>query len=359
MKDFRFIRILKAPTQQLLEILNNNIIGTPGLGMLYQHLGVLNKIYKIEDPYFVNLERNNEIVGTGCFCSRTTINSGVPIPTFYIRYFSFKEKYRRKKINRKEATGTSNLRNEIRLVLSGQGLDKQSDDKFFQYAYVDPRNIRSLLLCNEFGFQPVRQYATIIFNRIVPDARKANRVKEALPEEREVIKNFLLYFYKEYTMFSFENLLNGRKYYTIKDQNGKIVAGVQVNPDLWNVIELPGLIGKLILNSFTYLPFLNRLFNKKYRFITLDGIFFLKGYEKTLEELFEGLLSMYKVNSAITLVDPETLLYKELKSMKLGLVDKLNKEVRGNVICNFLNFDDKEKEVFKANPAYISGIDVT
>ena len=160
-------------------------------------------------------------------------------------------------------------------------------------------------------------------------------------------------------MFSWENLFRTRAYYTIKDQQGQIVGGAQVNPDLWKIISLPGITGKIILNTFTHLPYLNRLFNKKYQFITIEGIYYKPGTEQYLEILFESLLSMYRVNSAIIPVDADSTLYKTLKSIKLGWVDKLNKEVRGNIICKFIGFTEQEKKQFRENPAYISGIDVT
>ena len=355
--DFKFFNIIKSPTQELLKILNNNIIGTPGHGMLYQHLGVHNKIDKIADPYYVNLVRNHKIIGTCCFCSRTTNNAGSNFSSFYIRYFSFKDLYRRKHIIEKTVSRNSSIREEIKTVLTGQGLGKDTKEKFFFYAYVDPRNLRSLLLCNEFGFETVRQYTSIIFNRINPKENKA--VVSVSPDEESRVKSLLIDFYKTFNMFSFENLFNGREYYTIKDQSGTIVAGVQVNPDLWSIHSLHGLSGKVILNTFSKIPYLDRLFNKNYRFITLEGIYYAKGFENYLEILFESLLAKYKVNSAIICLDSETSLYRTLKSLKLGMVDKLSKEVKGNVICKFINFDEKDKNLFKSNPAYISGIDVT
>ncbi|HVD99553.1 MAG TPA: hypothetical protein VNB90_15195 [Cytophagaceae bacterium] len=354
---FKFLKIIKSPTKELLEILNNNIIGTPGHGMLYQHLGVENKINKIANPYYVNLERNNKIIGTCCFCSRITSNRKRKISSFYIRYFSFKDLYRRKHTSEKVVSGNSVLREEIKSILTGQDLGKDMNEIFFFYAYVDPRNLRSLLLCNEFGFETVRQYTSIIFNRINPKVNQA--VQLVSPNEENTIKELLADFYKEYNMFSFENLFNGRPYYTIKDESGKIVAGVQLNPDLWKIHSLHGLSGKIILNTFSHIPILDRFFNKNYRFIALEGIYYIPGYEKHLETLFESLLAEYKVNSAIICLDADSSLYKTIKSLKLGMVDKLNKEVKGNVICKFVKFDEDDKKIFKSNPAYISGIDVT
>ncbi len=355
--NFKFFKIINSPTNELLEILNNNIIGTPRYGMLYQHLGVHNKIDKIADPYYINLVRNNKIIGTCCFCSRTTSNSGKNLSSFYIRYFSFKDLYRRKYISEKIVSGNSIIRKEIKSVLSGQGLGKDINEKFFFYAYVDPRNVRSLLLCNEFGFETVRQYTSIIFNRINPKENKD--VLLVSLEQEDKVKEILADFYKEFNMFSFENLFNGRQYYTIKDKLGKVVVGVQVNPDLWKIHSLHGLSGKIILNTFSRIPYLDRLFNKNYRFIALEGIYYVKGFESSLEILFESLLAKYKVNSAIICLDADTALYKTLKLLNLGMVDKLSKEVKGNVICKFINFEQQDEVFFKSNPAYISGIDVT
>lgn len=100
--DFRYLTISRSPTPELLEILNNNIIGTPGQGMLYQHLQVNSKIELIADPYYVNLTRGGRIAGTCCFCRRDTINNGKKIRAFYVRYFSFKDAFRRKSIKEKK-----------------------------------------------------------------------------------------------------------------------------------------------------------------------------------------------------------------------------------------------------------------
>jgi hypothetical protein len=354
-----FLKILVSPNKEILDLLNNNIIGTPGQSMLYQHLGIKNKIHQIADPYYACLMKNDRVVGTACFCRRPTANTGGGSHSYYIRYFSFKEIFRRRSFRaRPLPLRQSNLRVEINLVLGGYGLNVPVKEKFFHYAYVDPRNVRSLALCNEFGFETVREYATVVFNRINP--KRSPALVTAVPKEEEHhIGELIRAFYKDYTMFSDENLLRGRKYYVLKDHHGKILAGAQVNPERWKILALPGLRGKFILQTFTYLPFLRKLFNKDFKFITLDGIYYAAGFEKTLEILIEGLLAKHGVNSAIMVVDAGSKQYHDLKSLDLGLVNKLSPEVRGNVICRFSNFSSEEKKLFRIRPAYISGIDVT
>ena len=352
---FRYLTIIRSPTDQLLEILNNNIIGTPGQGMLYQHLGVNQKINQIENPYFVNLVRAGQIAGTCCFCSRETLNNGQNIRAFYVRYFSFINSFRRKSIKEKAKGGNSGLRKEIESLLSGEGLNVNPGEKFFHYAYVDPRNERSALLCAEFGFEPIRQYTSIIFSRLSPKVSK-DRIVEATSNES--VNELLKTFYHGFNTLSFENL-SAKKYYFIEDNKGQVVAGVHANPDQWKIHSLPGFMSNIMLRVFTTIPILNRLLSEKFRFITFEGIYLVPGNEKYLERLFETLFVKYNVNSAICIVDPGSKLYTTLKSLRLGLMSKLNKEVRGNVICRFVNFSQEEKNTFKTNPVYISGIDAT
>ena len=355
---YRFFFILTAPTKALAELLNSNVIGTPGKSMLYQHLEVEKKLDKIANPIYVNLVKGDNILGTCCFCNRETSNSGKRMSSFYLRYFTFKQKYRsshKKTVHR--ASAGSELRNEINRLLSGEGLAKRVDDRFFHYAYVDPENSRSLALCNEFGFKPVRKFSTVIFNRLHP---KNNVAVEQLADSAIAdMQERLTSFYKNYTMFSFENLFNRGDYFIIRDEKKNIIAGVQANPDRWKIIELPGISGKFILNLFSALPYLNRVIKKEYDFITLEGLYLMPGNEKSLAVLLESILAVYGRNSAMLWLDNDSALYKAVKSIDLGLVAQIKREVTAHVICKFVNVSKEDQSFFAANPAYISGTDLT
>ena len=353
--NFRYLTITKSPDAELLEVLNNNIIGTPGQGMLYQHLQVNQKINLIQDPYFVNLVRAEKIVGTCCFCCRETLNSGKKIKSFYVRYFSFRDAFRRKSIPEKTGSRRSALRREVETLLTGQGLEVSQGEKFFHYAYVDPRNKRSAVLCEEFGFERVREYTTVMFSRLNPKADSSLRIIETPAES---VMELLKTHYEDFNMLSFENL-RYKKYYFIENDNGQRVAGVLVNPDQWKIHSLPGFFMNVLLKIFTRIPVLNKLLNENFRFLTFEGVYVLPGHEKYLEKLFESLLARYKVNTAICIVDAESKIYSSLKSLRLGLMSRLNKEVKGYVICRFQNFTEEERSIFKSHPAFISGIDAT
>ncbi|HYC84853.1 MAG TPA: hypothetical protein VEB86_06510, partial [Chryseosolibacter sp.] len=215
---FQYLEILNTPSDQLLEVLNHNIIGTPGHGMLYQHLGVNDKIYRIENPLYVNLKHAGTIVGTCCFCKRTTHNSSLgDLSSYYVRYFSFRHQYRRKAPRKATTTRRSLLREEIRSVIDGPALGSPPGEKFFHYACVDPRNVRSVALCQEFGFQTVRDYATLVFSRMNP--KPGDCVVERVEQgEEDIVRSRLTYYYRDYNMVSTENLFNGRDYWVVKNK---------------------------------------------------------------------------------------------------------------------------------------------
>jgi hypothetical protein len=267
-----------------------------------------------------------------------------------------KENFRSKAMGQKTSERKSLIRNEIHSILKGNGL-QPSIQKWYHYAYVDLKNLRSVRFCKEFGFESVRSYTSLIFNRIYP--KQYEQISLLKKEEEVGMKLLLQEFYKSYNMFTFENLFNGRKYYVIRDLNGKVLAGVQVNPDYWKIHQLPGIAGKLLLSTFSSFPYLKNIIRKNYNFLAVDGIYFSEGNEKYLEQLFEGLLSMYELNNAILCLDAQSDLYSSLKKLNLGLVNKINKKSSGNVIMRFVNCSKEESLYFRQYPVYISGIDVT
>ena len=88
--DFKFLSILKSPNQELLTILENNVIGTPGKGMLYQHSEVKLKMGKIANPFFVNLRKNDHILGLAVFAKGIQLTAASRIALFMCVTFRLK-----------------------------------------------------------------------------------------------------------------------------------------------------------------------------------------------------------------------------------------------------------------------------
>lgn len=351
--NFTYIKVQRHASPEIEALLKDNVIGTPGLSMLYQHLGVEQKLYSIDKPHFITIRRKDSLIATCCFCERSfqgTIG-------FYVRYFAFTKGFRIKGVPQlKGNVKTSGIREEIKSLLSGTALLPPEQTSFFQYAYVDPRNPRSANVCEEFGFMPIRKYTTRLFSRIFLRDHPTLHVKQ-IPSSSERIQHLLTSFYREYNHFSVENL--NKTYYYVEDDGGEIIAGVQVNPDAWRVLTLSGNYGKALLEVFDRLPLLSRLLSKNFKFLAIEGMYCKPGKEPVFEKLLETLLYQHQVHTAIMVVDTDSSLYTLTQQLKLGLLAKISPEVHGHVIARYQGLSETFIQQQKSTPSYISVHDLS
>lgn len=352
------LRITTAVNDDITALLAESIIGTPGRGMLYQHKSIDERLRHIKAPFFVELRTNSGLVATCCFCYRETVNSGKTNQSFYIRYFSFKENYRAKPSSQPRPR-FGRLREEIKNLLDGEQFESLTAKKSFNYAYVDPRNTRSVLLCNEFGFREVRRFTTFIFSRLKPKVATAITVCKITAEEVSEVKNLLLNKYSNYNMVSIDELFARDSYYVAKDDKGKILAGAHVSATHWRIFKMHNRANTVLVSLLSHVPLLNRLVNKEFRFLTVDGLYFIEGHEHYTEALFSSLLRKYNHYNAFIPADNDSSLFSHLEKLDLGLVSKISKQVSTSVICKFNNFSSDEIQQFKQYPAYVSALDVT
>lgn len=352
------LQVRTEVNDEIKELLSESVIGTPGSGMLYQHKSVEKRISQIKIPFFVELRTKFSLVGTCCFCFRETINRGKTNQSFYVRYFSFKDSYRSKRTPQSRIR-SGKLREEIKTLLSGEQFHALSADKYFHYAYVDPRNARSALLCKEFGFQEVRVFGTFIFSRLKPKTTRSISIDKAGVEEVPEIKRMLLNRYSDFNMVSVDDLLSTGSYYIARDSKGVVVAGAKVSPTHWRIFRMHNITNTILLSVLSYVPLLNRLVNKDFRFLTVDGLYFIEGYEQYTEAFLSALLRKYNHYNALIPADRDSTLLNHLEKLDLGMVSKMSKQVSTSVICRFTNFSPEEVKQFKQHPAYVSALDIT
>ena len=354
-----YLSISKHCSQETLKILNHNVIGTPGKSMLYRHLDVDNKIAHIKDKSFVEVRLKSSIVGTCCFCSRVISNVSSEIQSSYIRYFSFLEGFRTASDQRSGSRPSkkSQLRKEVHDFLDNNNSSEATEEKHLFYAYLDPDNERSARLCHEFGFEKVREFTAIVFSRFYPKARVI--AENISTSETKAIEKLLSAFYSKYNFFHFENTFYQNNYFVVKDLDGTILAGVHAHEEKWEILNMPGLSGKFIQHIIPKMPVLNRLFNKEFKFLSVEGVYYKNGHEKTLEYLIESLLHKFNLNKAMLFADIGSELFQDLKSLDLGLLDKVNNEVNASVIVKSNYLSAKEKKELSEYPAYISTFDLT
>lgn len=315
--------------------------------MVYQHLKTGEKLRHIPHPYFVSLVRNKKALATCCFCRRESDGHTM----FYARYFSFHEGLRKRRDKQLGRAGRNSLvREEIHQLLSGMYFGASEDNIF--YAYLDSNNERSRRLTEEFGFRRVRSFASLVFSRWRPKASPhVHRLSEG---EWMVFKTELLRFYSDHTFVTTENLFYRGNYFALRE-NGEIVAGIQANPEEWKIYEMPGFSGKVLMNIFPRFKFLKRIFSAHYHFVSIEGIYFRKGYESKLEPLINHVLNAFGVHSAVLCLDVSSAIYHEINKLDLGLMSRLRKEKLMDIVIK----ENGGQYIDLAKPAYISCFDVT
>ena len=347
---FNFINIDQKPNEQIIDILESDPVGTPGKSIVYYHKNVEDNIENLPDPYFINLYLRKHLLGTVCFSRREVIEQGTTYSAYYIRYFYFREKFRSAGSEIQHKSGKkSALRSEIIRLLEGEGLP--SDYPALFYAYVDPGNIRSTRQIHEFGLKEVGKFSALIFSRLFP--RDTPQIEKISISENPHLLHTLKDFYKSYRLVSFDNLIKHDNYFVLREED-EIICGVQAVPEYWEVKEVPGITGKIIMKVVPHIPVLKRLFNPNYRFVYLDGLFCQPGHEKKLEILFSSILKRYGVYSAIICADGTSDLYRILKSINFGIIDSIQDEIRMTALVKPINGEIP----FKQGPIYISGVDV-
>ena len=349
MSEFKSLTLEHKPNEQLIGLLEDNIIGTPGESMLYRHQNIRSKVSTIPAPYYANLYIRKRLYGSICLSKRNVLTLGKKHQAFYLRYFTFRERFRSTNIQQRKNDSSSLIREDVINLMNGKGLHYHGD--LVLYAYVDPENIRSKRLIDEFGFKKIGEFNTIPFSRIC--TKISSRVEKVVEKDLEYIYRLLKGANKKEQLVSLDNLFTRGEYFVIRE-NSTIICGVQAIRDSWEIIDLPGISGRFMISVVPGIPFIGRLFKPRYEFVFLESLFCVNGKEKELGILLESVLAFHNLNSGILCLDPKSPLYSKVKQINLGLTHKVMGEKKIEIVVK-----TSDQEIFNQDlPFFVSGHDV-
>ncbi|MFY0606735.1 MAG: hypothetical protein JXR10_08470 [Cyclobacteriaceae bacterium] len=307
------------PSADIRELLSANIIGTPGQSLVYQHTRVGDKLDAIDRSFFLSVRLGSKAIGACCFIPRTVYIRANGVDAFYIRYFSFRNSFRAsskpyKHLSRK----TSALRDEITQCLDGDGLNKI---KPLAYAYVDESNFRSKDIIDSFGFKKIGSFKVKFLSRFFP--KEHGSVEEIQAKELGEFKKRVEEEYAEHSFVALDNIGFENGAYVF-NENGRIVAGIQTYKERWKIHEVPG--STRLLSIVSIIPLIKTIFNRDFRFLSIEGFFCHQGYEHTLEPLIETALARSNRNTAVACVDHNSLFYNRLCDIPTGVIQYMTKE---------------------------------
>jgi len=350
----------------ILDILNHAVQGSEG-GMRFSLQNISARIADYEDQIrFVSLYKKNKIKGTVGACFRISGQGLLNYPSTYIRYLAFQSTYqsdvnwrkREKAVIKPEKDYT--FKQKTLEIFSKPYLldlpDVFEENKHIMYAFLESMNERSKNLVNQAGFEYIRSFLTIAFSRFFP--KQDDRVARLAENEKKHMEDLLLDFYKSYSFFTTAYSFHGNKYYVLKEKD-EIIAGVCAIPTSYKVYDIPGIWGWVMTKVLPGVPYFRKLFRPgEFHYLVFDAIYYKKGREAVLSDLFESVCAAEGFNTGLTWLDDRSCIYDEIRAgVKWGALNRMLNAKPGLVYIKFINMTQEEKDHFYDAPAYISGFD--
>jgi hypothetical protein len=360
------VRISDYASDEMLYLLNNTIQGSEG-GMRYSLQDVNKKIQAYNKSIrFVSLYKNDRLYGTIGACFRVSGQGTLSYPSSYMRYLAMQSVYQvdpawtGRRTDEIRSDKEDSFKQNILSFFSKPHIleldDVKEGDKHIMYAFIESMNERSRNLVNQAGYEYVRSFLTVAFSRFSP--RLDKRVEILGKDDRPLMEDLLRDYYREYSLFSLDYAFYGNRYYVLKEDD-KIVAGVLAIPNRHKIYDIPGVWGWVIMKVLPRIPYYRRLFHpEEFKYLVFDAIYCREGYEKHLATLFESACAAEGYYTGLTWLDDRSRLYDELRTgVNMGALNRMLNAKPGLIYVRFINFDEKEKELFYEAPAYISGFD--
>ena len=360
------VRVSDHATGEMIWLLDNTIQGSEG-GMQYALRDVKPRIEAYGDRIrFVSLYKKNQVTGTIGSCFRISGQGALRYPSSYLRYLSIQTVYRLApgwRLRRREKVRPErddSFKKKVLDIFSKPHLlelnDVKEGDSHIMYAFIESMNERSRNLVTQAGYEYVRSFLTVAFSRFSP--KYEDSVSKLQYGEKDAMRNLLLDYYSDHSLFAPDYVFYGDKYYVLKE-NGEIIAGVSAIPGIHRIYNVPGIWGWVMMKLLPKTPYFRRLFKPgEFHYLVFDAIYCKKGSEKKLATLFESVCAAEGYYTGLTWLDDRSWLYDKLRAgVKMGALNRMLNAKPGLVYIKFINFTEKAKEPFFEAPAYISGFD--
>ena len=314
-------------------------------GAVYVRKNSSELVRLLRKPYLYTVQQEDQIEGTAIFCHTQPFVLGSLYNCYIIRYFAASEAIRGKKLIKYYA-------GKVMEVVRGE-----ENEKTIYVGCVEKGNIRSYKVVENAGYEKLGLLSVSAFSRFFPKPqRNIERISTA--GERNEVIDLLTNNYSKHVLVHFDYLFLKNNYFVIRE-GGEILAGCQFHRVHWAINSMPGFMGKIIMNVLPNIPFINKLFNpRRFEFLAFEGIYFKPGYEKSLAQLFEGLLQQEGLNSSLFWMGENCPFRESIhKHIKLGLLQQFVKDSGVYIMTSYRNMNDLEVKDLKSGPLYASAFD--
>ncbi|MEZ4776788.1 MAG: hypothetical protein R3D00_26670 [Bacteroidia bacterium] len=354
----------EQPGPQVIELLDNIVWGTPG-GIRYRKAPFAEKPEELSQSKFLKLYRHEKLITTLGLMYRKCIFQNQPIHTYYFRNFAFVEPLRvalqagQASASPRKRHGNP-LRQRMLQLFEKDNLfeNRHPDEPVLFYAYVINNNARSARLIKDFGFEDIGTFRSLLYSNFFPRITDgvtllpAGRVGEMTQK--------LATQYGDSWQADPAKIANPENYYVLI-RDGEILAGVNARPTRWELISLPGISGKMIMEVLPRLPFIRQGFQPdNFRFAALEGLYVRPGAEEVLSKLFASVCARMGLNIAMIWLDEKSQTFAMVNnSVNLGIINRLSRNTDAvTVVSRSLNMPESLENKIREVPAYISALEV-
>ena len=356
------------PPQELIDHIGSTYLGTPG-GLQYHHATGIDKLQNMKTCYFVFLRRSGKMLGSIGYTLRDTHAGEATYRCWLVRYFAIKAPLRTDKLSRKQRKKRPVKDRSVSLVKNMANffhdnpqrlIDPNTTEmpKAILYSLVEKKNERSRNFAEIGGYEKTGDVVSFMFSRLKKRRRAGvERLKrEEIPEMRSLLKEF----HSDHAFYLEDNLFLNDDYYVLRE-NGEIVAGLQVNEEVWEIKTIGNATFDRFVKLLTRIPFIGKRFRyEEMRFLGVEGIFFGEGRGDAVYTLLEGVLALKDHYLALMIMDIRSSVYLNFKNRgRLGPVNTVLGTFDGDIYTRFYSFPEEEKKKVSAMPAYISIFDNT
>lgn len=313
-------------------------------GAVYQRHDLSDRLFHLPDPYVIVLRDAEGIAGTALFNKRTGTTQGWEIPFYYVCFFAASPRIR----------GKGYIKSYGKTFMTKIREDQQESAVYM--GVIERGNHSSFKVAQQAEYEVVSTLKTVGFSRFFP--KQDPRFRKALPSEYEIIKARLKSTYDTYALVHFTHLFHRGNYFVL-EEDGQIIAGLQVHPARWDIKEMPGVMGKIQLHLLPYIPLIRRLYNPRdFRFLSFEGIFFPTACTDLLHRLMESCLHHFQCHTALLFLDERAPLYHALQQYgRLGLINRFTKHTDARIVASLEQIDDHRQKALLTLPWYTTGFD--
>jgi GNAT superfamily N-acetyltransferase len=329
-------------TPEAIALLEKVVWGTEGAR--YTLTDVEPTLRHLPDSAYITMMKDQKLIGLRLYLEKQAQFDRRPLHSFYHSFFAIDPAEKGKGYGKKLAQATIEI---LRQKLNSKGLI---------YCHVEADNLRSLRISESLGYDHVGNFSAMTFSRFFP--KSSPRLQQLPIDQKSIVLKKLEEQYKDHSLTDFASSLQADSYYVLASE-GRLLAGVQVEPQRWKIHSLAGAGGAIALHALPRIPLLRDLFNPQdFRFLKFGNIFFEPGHSHYVYELFEAVLAEHGLKTAMMFWDKGSPVYKEIAiTGRFGLLNALT-ETPVHVMALFQGFENHEIDDFKQRPKVISPSDL-